>query len=149
MGTFKEQVTIKAPRNQVFSYVEDLGNRERFMSESFGAFRLLSSQSKGQGAKIAFGFKLMQNAPSEAELVRVLWPKSIEESGKFGQDQFTTTYLIEETSNGYTQVTLEHEYPDPTGIRKFMPGSSIRPLVTIAYRKALQGLRATLNAHQH
>ena len=148
MAVLKEQVTIKAPRNQVFSYLEDMASRERFMSDNFGAFRLLSAQSKGVSSKIAFGFKLLRNAPSEAELVRAVWPKLLVEKGKFGDYPFTATYNIEETPEGYTLLGLELDYPAPKGLGKLL-GRSIRRELTQAYRKALQQLRIILNAHQH
>ena len=149
MGIVKEQVTIKAPKGFVFMYLEDISNRERIMTGAFGAFRLVSPQSKGMGAKVSFGVKALKNLPSELEIGRVLWPRSIEESGKIGERKFKTVFKFEDTANGDTLLTVNHEFEERGGLGKFLPGDSTKSLVTGAYQKMLQTLTATLQAHIH
>ncbi|MSQ32471.1 MAG: SRPBCC family protein [Dehalococcoidia bacterium] len=149
MGTTKEQITIKAPKGFVFTYLEDISNRERIMSESFGAFRLISPQSKGTGAKVSFGAKALKNAPSELEIGRVQWPRSIEEKGSLGERKFKTIYKFEDTATADTLLTVELEFEEREGLGKFMPGDSTKSIMTSAYQKMLQVLKATLQAHIH
>lgn len=150
MAPVKEQVTIKAPMGFVFSYLEDISTRERIMSAGgFGAFRLTSPHSKGTGAKVSFGVRALKNLPSELEIGRVQWPRSIEEKGKLGERDFKTVYTFEYTANADTLLTVNIDLEEKAGLGKFLPGDSTKSVLTMAYRKMLPTLTATLQAHIH
>lgn len=133
----------------VFSYLEDISNRERIMSPEFGAFRLISPQTKGQGAKVSFGVRALKNVASEMEIGRVQWPRSIEEKVKLGERELKTVYTFEYTASGDTLLTANIEFEERGGLGKFIPGDQVKSVATAAYRKMLRTLQATLQAHIH
>ncbi len=119
------------------------------MADGFGAFRLVSPQSKGTGAKVNFGVKMLKNLPSELEIGRVQWPRSIEEKGKIGERTFKTIFKFEDTANADTLLTVEHEVQEKRSLAKYLPGDTTKSVVAAAYRKMLPTLVATLQAHIH
>lgn len=116
MDPVTASVTIDAPPEQVFDYLQDLANHPAFTDHYLVDWRLTREDSIGRGAGARFRIKAPGNrfGWGDVTLVEVQRPHKIVEAGRSGKGnriRMLAVYELSEASHGSTRLrfTLQTE----------------------------------------
>lgn len=115
MSTVAAAVMIERPVDEVFRFAADQRHRVRLLPDNFSNVRLLSEQSSGLGARIAFTIHTDRGAyQSVSEIIAHDPPRAFAERSTDGDTTYESWWWFAAEGSG-TRVTLETRYPDPRG----------------------------------
>jgi uncharacterized protein YndB with AHSA1/START domain len=144
-------ITIDAPREQVFEYLEDIANHVEFSDHYLKDFRLERVESRGVGAAARFRIALGGSLWGEIAIAELERPYRIAlqgEAGRLGRVKVHGTYTL--TDYGQDRTRLEYELsttPDTrTAELRLMLGG--RTWLILQSRKALRRLARVLEQGQ-
>jgi uncharacterized protein YndB with AHSA1/START domain len=139
--------TVPQPREEVYAFLDVLGNHEPFTDHMLVDWTL-SGPGSGVGAKA----RLRANAPgpkqwADMEVIEAQPPERMveEATGANGRRRTRGTYTLHEAPGGGTEVRFEFRYLEaPTSERLMMP--LLRAYLQRGNQKAMERLRETLTA---
>jgi hypothetical protein len=109
MRPIESRITISAPRDEVFAFIEDMASRVAWMDHFLEDFRLTRVQPVGVGAGASF----LIDSPlfplrAEYQIVEADTPRYLRERGRIGRWGRTTGWTEWELSDSYgsTEVTV-------------------------------------------
>jgi len=147
MRPFTCSVTIDAPRERVFDYLEDIANHAEFSGHYLKDFRLERLASRGVGAAARFRIALGRSLWGEISIAALERPYRIAlegETGRLGRVKVHAAYTL--TASGQEMTRLEYELatapPSRTAELRLMLGG--RMWLRLQSRRALQRLARML-----
>ena len=110
MRPFTCSVTIDAPRERVFDYLEDVANHVEFSDHYLKDFRLERLASRGVGAAARFRIGLGRSLWGEISIAALDRPYRVAlegETGRLGRVKIHAVYTL--TASGQDMTRLEYE----------------------------------------
>ena len=141
-------ITVGRPREEVFDYLADIANHPEFTDHYLVDWRLTREESSGLGAGARFRLEAPLNRFGWADmtLIEVESPSRIVmagQTGKFNRVRTLTTYALDSSADGQTQVDFEVETKPVLPSDRLMEKIG-RPWFARNAKKGLKRLRSIL-----
>jgi uncharacterized protein YndB with AHSA1/START domain len=110
MRPFTSSVTIDAPRDRVFDYLEDIANHVEFSDHYLKDFRLERIESRGVGAAARFRIALGRSVWGEIQIAELERPYRIAlegQAGRLGRVKVHAAYRLTDYGQDMTRVEYE------------------------------------------
>jgi uncharacterized protein YndB with AHSA1/START domain len=151
MGPVSAEIEIDAPRERIFTALDDLAQRPSFMDHFVDGFHLTRIESTGVGAGARFRFRLPPRSVwADTTIAELERPYRIVERGRCGRDNripLTTVWELTEGAGSLTRVRVSH-WTEPSNpldrALESLSAASIR--LERDWRAALRRLRDLLES---
>jgi uncharacterized protein YndB with AHSA1/START domain len=151
MRPFTCSVTIDAPRERVFEYLEDVANHVEFSDHYLKDFRLARVNSRGVGAAARFRIALGRSVWGEIEIVELEPPYRVAlegEAGRLGGVKLHATYTLTDYGQGMTRLEYGLSTTSAKRTAELRPSLGGRTWLVLQSRKALRRLARLLEEGQ-
>jgi uncharacterized protein YndB with AHSA1/START domain len=147
MRPFTCSVTIDAPRERVFEYLEDIANHVEFSDHYLKDFRLERIESRGVGAAARFRIGFGRSLWGELEIAQLDRPYRIAlegEAGRLGRVKVHAAYTLTPFANDMTRLEYELSTTPATRSAELRATFGGRTWLKLQSRKGLQRLAQVL-----
>jgi uncharacterized protein YndB with AHSA1/START domain len=146
-------ITVGAPREQVFDYLQDIANHSEFTDHYLVDWHLTRIDSVGLGAGARFRVKAPRNRFSWADVtfVEVDAPHRIVEAGRTGKNNRIRTlgvYELAAGASGTTRVRFTLETVPATLADRLMEGVGARGWMKRKNTRAMRRLRSIIESDE-